>query len=98
VNLRVVVRPEAALDLDEAYTWYEGKLSGLGDDFLNSVDATIAAIQRNPEAYPVVHRNVRRALLRRFPYGVFYVQDSEQVLVVAVFHARRDPRSWQGRS
>jgi plasmid stabilization system protein ParE len=98
VSPRVDVRPETTLDIDEAYIWYESRLPGLGEDFLRSVDAALSAIQRNPDAHPLVHRNIRRALIRRFPYGVFYVSEPDRVTVVAVFHARRDPRSWQGRS
>jgi toxin ParE1/3/4 len=94
---RVVFRPEAEEELREAYHWYESRRTGLGADFLLCVEAAISSVRRNPEMYPVVHKGVRRALIRRFPYGVFYLTEHEQVVVLAVFHAHRDPRSYQGR-
>jgi toxin ParE1/3/4 len=93
----LIIRPEAEFDLAEAYGWYETQLPGLGSQFLLSVDAALASIQRTPELYPVIHKNVRRSLIRRFPYGVFYVAEQDRIVVLAVLHARRDPRSWEDR-
>jgi plasmid stabilization system protein ParE len=93
----VVIRPEAEADLAEAFAWYEERRAGLGDRFLLSVEATLSAIKRYPESFPVVHRQVRRALLRRFPYGVFYTVAESAIVVFAVFHCGRAPRRWQER-
>jgi toxin ParE1/3/4 len=89
----LIVRPEAEADLAEAYGWYEQQVRGLGAQFLLCVDAAMAAIERNPQLYPVVHKGVvRRALTRRFPYGVYYVEGMRAVSVIGVVHAKRDPR------
>jgi toxin ParE1/3/4 len=64
--------PEAEADLAEVHAWYQQRRHGLGDEFLRSVDAALAAIQRPPEAYRVVHRDIRRTLLRRFSHAMFY--------------------------
>ena len=93
----LIIRPEAEFDLAEAYGWYETQLSGLGSQFLLSVDAALSSIQRTPELYPVIHKNVRRSLIRRFPYGVFYVAEQDRIVILAVLHARRDPQSWKDR-
>ena len=94
----LIVRPEAEADLAEAYEWYEQQVRGLGAEFLLCVDAVMASIERNPQLYPVVHRGViRRALTRRFPYGVFFVEGSTAVSVIGVVHAKRNPRVWQDR-
>ena len=93
----VVIRPEAEADLAEAFAWYEERRPGLGDRFLLSVEAVLAAIERYPESFPVVYAQVRRALLRRFPYGVFYTVKESAVVVLAVFHCAREPRRWQER-
>jgi len=90
-------RPAAAADVDDAYLWYEAQRSGLGEEFLAAVSAAVESIQVKPELYPVVHRQTRRALLRRFPYGLYYRIMGEQVVVVACFHAKRDPKRWQSR-
>jgi plasmid stabilization system protein ParE len=88
----LIVLPEARRELADAYHWYEERRSGLGEELLLVVDAAIEQIRRSPETYPVVHRNVRRVLTKRFPYGVFYVVEPERIVVLAVFHGRRDPR------
>lgn len=92
----VIVREEAEADLSEAYQWYEKQVHGLGSDFLLCVAAVIASIERNPYLYPVVHKGViRRALTRRFPYGVFFVEGDRNISVIAVAHAKRSPRVWR---
>jgi len=94
----VIVRAEAEDDLAEAYQWYEQQVRDLGGEFLLCVDAVMASIERNPQLYPVVHKDIiRRALMRRFPYGVFFVEGDRSVSVIAVAHAKRNPRVWQDR-
>ena len=69
---KLVIAPEAELDIAEAYVWYERRRIGLGEEFLSSVDACMEGIRRQPEMYPLVYENYRRSLIRRFPYAVFY--------------------------
>jgi len=95
---RLVVRSAAEADIADAALWYEQRAPGLGADFLRAVDVAIAEIARMPERFPVVHLTCRRALLRRFPYAIYYVAAAESVSVVACMHARRDPRRWQERA
>jgi len=94
----LIIRPEAESDLAEAYRWYEAQVPGLGSDFLLSVDAALSSIRRNSELYPVVYKNVRRSLIRRFPFGVYYIIEKERIVVLAVMHAKRDPGTWQDRA
>ena len=94
----LLLRPEAQADLHEAYHWYEQQREGLGSDFLLCVEEALEKIRRTPELYPVVHKELRRMLIRRFPYGLFYLVEEEMIVVVAVFHARRDPKQWQPRA
>lgn len=95
--MRILFHPEAESDVFQAFCWYEEKMPGLGARFRLSLDAALSAIQVRPEAYPIVHKQVRRALLRRFPYGVFFLVIGEDILVLAVSHASRDPRHWRQR-
>lgn len=94
----VLVQPAAAADIEEAFLWYEGQRVGLGLEFRSELEATIDRVAANPQLYQVVHRNTRRALLRRFPYGVLYRAYPEAIIVVAVMHGRRAPKRWQSRS
>jgi plasmid stabilization system protein ParE len=92
-----IILPEAEQDASEAYTWYEQQESGLGEEFLRCVDACIRAIRRNPEIYRVVHDSYRRAVLRRFPYVVFYEFVDNIIIVYSVFHCSQDPKKWRNR-
>ena len=76
----------ACADLLAAHDWYEQRSPGLGKDFVRMVDASFAGLARQPELFPPVHRGLRRVLLRRFPYAVFYRIDSDAVRVIAVLH------------
>ncbi len=93
----IIFRPEAQLDLAEAYQWYEERDRGLGAEFIRAIEASLDQIKRHPEMYPVVHDNVRQAITRRFPFSVFYIILQETVHVVAVFHASRKPQNWKDR-
>lgn len=97
MKLSVRIRPEAERDIEGAFRWYEEKRAGLGRDFLLCVEEGLAKIERGPEMYPVVYKNVRRILIRRFPYGIFYFKDQHRIAVLAVSYAHRDPQTWQSR-
>jgi len=96
---QVVILPGAEHDIDEAYDWYEQRHPGLGNGFLRCVDACIFSIQRNPELHAFAFENYRRALVRRFPYAVFYEysQQTETVVIYSVFHCSQDPSKWRRR-
>lgn len=97
MSRRFIVRPEAEAEIAEAFDWYENRVPGLGSDFLLCVDAVFSAILRSPHQFPQVHKVIRRALTRRFPYEVFFVEDNERIVVLSVFHAKRDPKRWRKR-
>ena len=97
MNRRLLFRPEAAEELAAAYDWYEARVEGLGNEFVRAVDACLASIERGPHVYPIVHKEVRRALLRRFPYGIFYIFNDIEIVILACFHVRRDPKIWKKR-
>jgi plasmid stabilization system protein ParE len=91
------LRLAAAADVDEAHWWYEGQRPGLGDEFLAAMSECFDSICTQPEQFPIVYRDQRRAIVRRFPYLVFFRALPESVVVFAVCHAVRDPRRWHAR-
>jgi len=97
MSLPVLFHPQVQAEIDDAYRWYEQQRAGLGDDFLAAVEAMFQRISNMPEMHGVVYQDVRRGLVRRFPYGVFYRVHADRVEVIAVQHHRRDPRGWQAR-
>lgn len=94
----LVFRPEVREELDEAYSWYENQQAGLGDEFLDCVDEILNKICQMPESYAVVYKDVHRAILQRFPYAVYYRIISNRIIVIGIFHGRRDPKVWQIRN
>ncbi len=97
MTYRLGVRRQAKADIREAARWYEGQRQGLGRACVQQIDAVLDRVRTNPMQHQVVYREVRRAIPRRFPYGVFHRIDGSAVLVFAVVHLRRDPSTWQDR-
>lgn len=93
----LIIAPEAEQDVAQAYSWYDCKRPGLGEEFLSCVDASIEAIRRMPEMHAIVHESYRRGLVRRFPYAVFYEYAEATVTIYGVFHTARDPDKWRRR-
>jgi toxin ParE1/3/4 len=93
----VTFEREAEDDALEAYDWYEQQRPGLGMRFRDALDAAVALLAENPRAFPVMYRDLRRVLVERFPYAVYYRIHPSQVSVVAIFHGRRNPRVLQDR-
>ena len=98
MSLTVVTRPAAAAEIETAYRWYEKEREGLGSEFLEAVEKMVKAIAESPERFPVIRRDIRRAVLRRFPYSIFYRIVSGHVVVIACFHGKRNPRVWRSRN
>jgi plasmid stabilization system protein ParE len=97
VTLPVVWIPEANDDLLKARAWYDDIRVKLGERFALAVEATVEAIAEHPLQFPVVYRNRRRAGVRLFPYGIFFEVEEHRSVVIACFHGRRNPTSWQSR-
>ena len=98
MTLEVRLRPEAEQDLADAAAWYEEQRQGLGHDFLDEVLTMLASIAETPLMYPNVHRNTRRAVVQRFPFGVYFRVEDTAIVVVAVMHGSRNPRRWKNRT
>jgi plasmid stabilization system protein ParE len=95
---RPIILTEAAReDIETARRWYREHSGVLSRDFIRTLRACIEGIEQFPEGHPVVHRDARRALLRRFPYMLLYVVRESAILIVGCMHTRREPRRWQDR-
>ena len=90
-------QPPADLDVESAFTWYEGQRPGLGSQFLAELSATFERVLDGPFMYEELRAGVRHAALRRFPYAVFFLVDGERIVVLAVLHTHRNPSEWQRR-
>jgi len=90
--MTVRVRPEARADIFTAAQWYEDREPGLGMAFIAEVDRAFQRIELGPERYTLIHRQLRRALVRRFPYAIYFGLETTDTVIFAVLHQRRDPK------
>lgn len=91
-------RPEARIEFDDAADWYECQKPGLRSEFVFAVDAALFRIRENHFQFPVIHgTRIRRALVPRFPYAIFFDAEVTRIIVFAIFHTSRNPLIWRGR-
>ena len=93
----LLLRPEARVDLLDAFHWYQKQQAGLGHDFKLCVDNALSKLVKNPSFYKKVHNDIRRVIIKKFPFGIFYVIQENKVIILAVLHARRNPGKWKSR-
>ena len=98
MNKPIIFRSLARMELDEAVDWYEKRQEGLGLELKETVDRMLARVVASPEQFRQVHGGARRAVLRRFPYTLYFLSEPQAIIVVAVFHGKRDPRHLEGRT
>lgn len=97
VKFHVVVRRPAKADVRSAARWYELQRTGLGREFVSEVDGVLNRVSENPFQYQALHRELRRAIVHRFPYGVFYRIQGRRIVVFCVMHLHQDPVVWRSR-
>ncbi len=97
MTLRIVFRRSARREFDDAADRYDEQRPGLGEEFILEIDQAVANAAASPERFPVVFGDVRRAVARRFPYSVYFRVRRDAVVVLSVFHGRRNPAIWQRR-
>lgn len=95
--LTVIFRPLADADAVDAKAWYAGRSPELAERFVDALAATVSLISDHPFAFQRVDAATRRAVVRRFPYAVYYRVTEEAVIVLAV-HGRQDPERWKTRT
>ncbi|MEX5217417.1 MAG: type II toxin-antitoxin system RelE/ParE family toxin [Nitrospira sp.] len=97
IKYRLVSEPQADLDIEATFHWYENEQSELGLEFLDELRAGYDRIVEGPLKYQELRSGIHRALLRRFPYAIYFAVDNDVIVVLAVLHTSRDPAEWQRR-
>ena len=97
MTAELFVRPVAEGDVREAAFWYEGRRGGLGAEFILELDALYERILQNPRQFPEIGEGARRALLRRFPYAIYFIAGEDTLVVIGVLHQHRRPEAWRDR-
>jgi plasmid stabilization system protein ParE len=100
--MKLSLDPQADAEIREAVAWYEAQRIGLGREFIAALDAAVQRIRRAPSQYSRLEtlpeeENIRRLLLRRFPYAVIYEAADDEIKILAVAHNRRRPNYWLDR-
>lgn len=87
----------AEQEMFDAARYYELQAPGLGQDFLDKVETALQDLIHSPERWPILQEDIRRRLIRRFPYSLLYRIDPCEVVVLAVMHQKRHPSYWLPR-
>jgi toxin ParE1/3/4 len=94
-----IFHPEAQAELDAAVAWYEAQRPGLGLDFQAEVEAAVSMIQKQPQLFPLYKNSrLRKRVLQRFPYNIFYLEMDSAIWIAAVAHHKRKPDYWSART
>ncbi len=94
---RIVFLVPAEEEMLEAAQYYESQTRGLGHEFLGEVQRTVARIIENPRLGQIVREGIRRRLVPKFPFGILYRIDPDEIVIIAVMHLRRRPGYWADR-
>lgn len=94
---RLIVHPAAQLDIEKAASWYESRRTGLGEEFTAQLDQLFQRIAVVPFQFPALDHDVRRGLLHRFPYAIYFSINEATIAIIAVLHQHRNPDIWRQR-
>src|ERR1700720_2146960 len=98
MTLRVVYRRAAQAEFQDAAVWYEQQRTGLAEDFVREVEIAVENAAQDPKRHPTVLGDVRRTMTRRFPFCIYFRERRDSLVVLAVFHGKRDPLIWKRRT
>ena len=94
---RILLRREAQREFEEAAIWYDQLRKGLALTFQESVNFAVSLAAGHPDRYPHAHNEIRCIHVQKFPYRIFFTSHTDHIVVLAVFHVRRDPTIWRSR-
>jgi plasmid stabilization system protein ParE len=95
--LPIVFRRVTRIEMDEAIAWYEYQDAGLGLQFTTEIDTYLQRIADSPNQFPKTRGELRRAILQRFPYTIHFLDETTRIVVLAVFHVKRNPSVLESR-
>lgn len=97
MKLPIVLRAEAEAEFDDSFDWFNAQRTGRGLEFAAAIQNVFNAITINPLIGPVIFADIRKCVVRRFTFNVYYRPHFDRIEVIAVFHTSRDPAIWKGR-
>ena len=97
IKYSLIINPFAEQDLEDAKSWYDLEKEKLSIEFIEEVDNILLRIINNPFQFPVENNKIRKALVKRFPFSIFFYIEKDVINVFAVFHTYRNPKIWKNR-
>ncbi len=97
MSYNIQFRDEARSEFLQAVTWYEQKSRGLGTQFIDEIDNCIELVANQPNLFPIITKGIRRITVKRFPYCIYYKETDRDIIVIAIFHSRKNPTRWKRR-
>ncbi len=97
MSARLRFLKEAQKEIQDAFSWYESKRTGLGDEFAGELSSLFQRISHSPQSFPSGPHETRKAVLKRFPFVVYFVAGKDWITIVAVYHSSRIPGGWADR-
>jgi plasmid stabilization system protein ParE len=94
---QIILRPEAQADIEQAALYYEEQRPRLGLRFISELERFFSRVIESPQQFPELEEGVRRGLLHRFPFGIYFIAEGERTIVLAVLHHHRQPDVWKQR-
>ena len=98
MSLLITFHRAASTEFIEASVWYETKRLGLALEFMAEINRCVSLASEHPLQFAVVREDIRRVVANRFPYSVYFCEEKNRIVVLAVFHGSRDPAIWQTRA
>jgi len=94
---RLIILPFAEIDIKETVSFYKEIGDGLDIDFIGEIDASFLEILKNPEAFPLAKYDIRKYVMRKFSFCIYYIDRKETLYILSVFHDKRNPKEWLKR-
>jgi len=96
-RLHLVIKEEARNEIFDAFYWYESKLKGLGNRFVEILDISFGRISSAPFSFSKKHKEMRQAIVVHFPFVIIFEIEDNQIIIYAVFNTKRNPKQWRTR-
>lgn len=97
MTYRFELLPDAMLDIEETFLWYQAVSSQLRDRFQTQLDISLKEVHSNPLTYHLLNSKARCKKLKHFPYLIIFAVQKDLISIVAVIHEKRNPKTWKRR-
>ena len=95
--MKYIFHPAALIEYSEAVQYYTQNRIALAQAFIDAVENTIYRIRESPTTWQIIDEDVRRCMTRKFPYGILYTVEEDEILILAIMHCSREPNYWKNR-